>query len=169
MPHSKTIILNARQIQQRIDRISYQLYENNYLEKKIIIAGIENNGYIIAERITEKLHTICPIKVNLVKIVINKKEPLSERILIDLPEKEINGKVVIVVDDVLESGRTMMYGIGPFLKHAVKRLTTVVLVDRDHRSFPVKADFVGVSLATTMQEHISVELNGGKNDTVYLL
>ena len=81
----------------------------------------------------------------------------------------MKGKAVVVVDDVLESGRTMMYGIDPFLKFSVKRLTTVVLVDRDHHSYPIRADFVGVSLATTMQEHISVELNGGKNDAVYLL
>ena len=99
---------------------------------------------------------------------MNKKKPLSEKVKVTLPEKELKGKVVIVVDDVLESGRTMIYGIDPFLKYSVKRLITVVLVDRDHHSYPVKADFVGISLATTMQEHILVELQGGKNDAVYL-
>lgn len=169
MSNSKTIILNARQIQQRIDRISYQVYENNYLEKEVVIAGIEKNGYIIAERIAEKLQSISPIKVKLAKIQINKKDPLSEKVKVNVSEKDLKEMVIIVVDDVLESGRTMMYGIDPFLKHAVKRITTVVLVDRDHRSFPIKADFVGISLATTMQEHISVELNGGENDAVYLM
>jgi pyrimidine operon attenuation protein / uracil phosphoribosyltransferase len=169
MQHSKTIILNARQIQQRIDRISYQIYENNYLEKKILIAGVEKNGYVIAQRISEKLQSISPIKTALAKIVINKKDPLSEKIKVNVSKKDMKGKVVVVVDDVLESGKTMMYGIEPFLKHAVKRIATVVLVDRDHRSFPIKADFVGISLATTMQEHISVELNGGENDVVFLM
>jgi pyrimidine operon attenuation protein / uracil phosphoribosyltransferase len=169
MQSSKTIILNARQIQQRIDRISYQIYENNYLEKEILIAGVEKNGYVIAERISEKLQSISLIKTALAKIVINKKDPLSEKIKVNVSKKDLKGKVVVVVDDVLESGKTMMYGIEPFLKHAVKRIATVVLVDRDHRSFPIKADFVGISLATTMQEHISVELNGGENDVVFLM
>ena len=168
MSSSKTLILNARQIQQRIDRIAYQVYENNYRENEIIIAGIASNGYLLAERIAKKLCDISSIKIRLAEIIVNKKEPLSEKVKVSLPEKELKGKVVIIVDDVLESGRTMMYGIDPFLKYSVKRLVTVVLVDRDHHSFPVKADFVGISLATTMQEHIDVLLNGGTKDAVYL-
>jgi pyrimidine operon attenuation protein/uracil phosphoribosyltransferase len=169
MSNSKTLILNARQIQQRIDRIAYQIFENNYREKELVIAGIAKNGYVLAERLAEKLQEISPIKVKLAEITVNKKDPLAGKVKVSLPEKELKDKVVIVVDDVLESARTMMYGIDPFLKYSVKRLTTVVLVDRDHHSYPIKADFVGISLATTMQEHISVELNGGKNDAVYLL
>lgn len=176
MPNSKTLILSSRQIQQRIDRVAYQIYENNYHEKEIIIAGIAKNGSVLAERISEKLKEISPIKIILSEIIVNKKEPLSEKVKVNLPEKELKGKVVIVVDDVLESGRTMMYCLDPFLKYSVKRLITVVLVDRDHHSYPVRADFVGISLATTMQEHISVELNpakngtsSGKNDAVYLM
>jgi len=168
MANSPTLILNARQIQQRIDRIAYQIYENNFREKEIIITGIAANGYTLAERISEKLREISSVKVKLAQIVLNKKDPLSGKVKVSLPEKEFKNKVVIVVDDVLESGRTMMYGIDPFLKYSVKRLITVVLVDRDHHSYPIKADFVGISLATTMQEHISVELNGGKKDAVYL-
>src|ERR1035437_9811683 len=169
MPNSKTLILSNRQIQQRIDRIAYQIYENNYQEKEIIIAGITKNGYTLAERISEKFKEISPIKLKLAEVIINKKNPLSEKIKVNLPEKELKDRVVIVVDDVLESGRTMMYAIDPFLKFSVKRLITVVLVDRDHHSYPIKADFVGISLATTMQEHISVELNGSANDAVYLM
>ena len=173
MPDSKTLILSARQIQQRIDRIAYQIYENNYLEKELIIAGIASNGYILAQRLAKKLEEISPLKVKLAEIKVNKKDPLSEKVKVSMPEKDLKNKVVIVTDDVLESGRTMMYGIDPFLKYSVKRLTTVVLVDRDHHSFPVRADFVGISLATTMQEHILVELDpaksGSKKDAVYLL
>lgn len=172
---SRTLILNAQQIQQRIDRIAYQIYESNYQEKEISVAGIADNGYVLAERIADKLQKISSIKVNLLKIKLNKKKPLSEKMNVThaagktVQEKDLKEKVVIVVDDVLESGRTMIYGIDPFLKFLVKRLTTVVLVNRDHHSYPIRADFVGVSLATTMQEHITVELNGGKSDAVYLL
>ena len=169
MANSQTLILNARQIQQRIDRIAYQIYENNCKEKEVIIAGIAGNGYVLAERILEKLLEISPLKVKLAEIALNKKAPLSGKVKVSLSEKELKDKVMIVVDDVLESGRTMMYGIDPFLKYSVKRLITVVLVDRDHHSYPIKADFVGISLATTMQEHISVELGGGKKDAVYLM
>lgn len=169
MPNSKTLILNDRQIQQRIDRIAYQLYENYYKEKEMIIAGIATNGYTLAERIAEKLQQISPIKAKLAEIDVNKRSPLTEKVRVSIPEKELKEKVVVVVDDVLDSGRTMMYGIEPFLKFSVKRITTVVLVNRDHRSFPVKADYVGLSLATTMQEHITVELSGGKKDAVYLM
>jgi len=169
MSNSKTLILSNRQIQQRIDRIAYQIYENNYQEKEIIIAGISKNGFVLADRISEKLKEISPIKVKLAEILINKKDPLSVKVKVNLPEKELKDKVVVVVDDVLESGRTMIYSIDPFLKSSVKQLITVVLVDRAHHSYPIKADFVGISLATTMQEHISVELNGGKNDAVYLM
>ena len=133
------------------------------------MAGIAKNGYVLAKRISEKLQEISSIKVKLAEIILNKKDPLSGKVKVNLPEKELKDKVVIVVDDVLESGKTMMYGIDPFLKYSVKRLTTVVLVDRDHHSYPIKADYVGISLATTMQEHISVELSGGKNDAVYLV
>lgn len=132
------------------------------------MAGIAKNGYELAERISKKLEEISPIKVTLGQILLNKKLPLSEKVKVSLSEKELKDKVVIVVDDVLESGRTMMYGIDPFLKYSVKRLATIVLVDRDHHSFPIKADFVGISLATTLQEHISVELGGGASDAVYL-
>ncbi|HNO71763.1 MAG TPA: phosphoribosyltransferase family protein [Bacteroidia bacterium] len=172
---SRTLILNAQQIQQRIDRIAYQIYESNYQEKEISVAGIVSNGYTLAERIAEKLSEISSLKISLLQIKLNKKQPLSDKVHVllsngkQIQEKDMKGKAVVVVDDVLESGRTMMYGIDPFLKFSVKRLTTVVLVDRDHHSYPIRADFVGVSLATTMQEHISVELNGGKNDAVYLL
>jgi pyrimidine operon attenuation protein/uracil phosphoribosyltransferase len=176
MPGSKTLILNSRQIRQRIDRIAYQVYEQNYLEKEIIVAGIAKNGFVLAERIAEKITEISPIKVTLAEITISKKNPLSEKVKVNLPEKELKGNVIVIVDDVLETGRTLVFAMDPFLKYPVKRLTTVVLVDRDHHSYPVKADFVGISLATTMQEHISVELApsksgtaSAKNDAVYLL
>lgn len=167
MPGSKTLILNHRQIQQRIDRIAYQVYENNYQEKEIIIAGISQNGYILAKRISEKLQQISPIKVKLAEITVNKKNPLAEKVKVGPSVKEFENKTVIVVDDVLESGRTMMYGVAPLLNYPIKHLYTIVLIDRDHRMFPIKADFVGLSLATTMQEHVSVEFNNG-NDAAYL-
>ena len=165
---NKTLILNSKQIQQKINRIAYEIYENNYDEKAIIIAGIASNGFILARHIAEVLQKISPIKTQLIEVVIDKKNPLSTDIKLSLTDKELQNKVIILVDDVLNSGRTLIFGAKPFLNSPVKRLTTVVLVDRGHNSYPIKADFVGLSLSTTLQEHITVEISKKGKETVYL-
>ena len=165
---NKTLILNSKQTQQKINRIAYEIYENNYDEKEIIVAGIAGNGYILATLIVDVLKIISPIKTKLIEIVIDKKNPISTKIEIALSEKELQNKVIILVDDVLNSGKTMIFGAKPFLTTPVKRLTTVVLVDRGHNRYPIKADFVGLSLSTTLQEHITVEINKKGKEIVYL-
>lgn len=165
---SKTLILNSKQIQQKINRIAYEIYENNYDEKEIIIAGIATNGYILAKRIDDVLKTMSPIKTKLIEIKINKESPVGSEIKIALPEKELKNKVIILVDDVLNSGKTLIFGAKPFLTTPIKRLTTVVLVDRGHNRYPIKADFVGLSLSTTLQEHITVGLDKKGKEAVYL-
>lgn len=165
---SKTLILNSKQIQQKINRIAYEIYENNYDEKEIIIAGIAKNGFILAQHIVKVLQKISPIKTKLIEIVIDKKNPLSSEIKIALTDKELQNKVIILVDDVLNSGKTLIFGAKPFLTSPVKRLTTVVLLDRGHNRYPIKADFVGLTLSTTLQEHITVEFNKKGKEAVYL-
>ena len=164
---SKTLILNSTQIEQKINRIAYQIYENNHNEKEIIIAGISGNGYLFAKRIADVLQKISPIKNKLIEIIINKENPIGADIKISLTEKELKNKVIILVDDVLNSGKTLIFGAKPFLSAPVKRLTTAILVDRGHNRYPIKADFVGLSLSTTLQEHITVDLKKGK-EAVYL-
>lgn len=168
MSTTKTLILNAGQIQQKIDRMAWQIYENNIEEKEIIIAGIASRGFILAQRLADKLKEITKIKITLAEITVNKDNPLEEEIKLSIEPKIFNGKVVIVVDDVLNSGKTLIYGLAPFLAMAVKRITTVILVDRNHNRYPIKADFVGISMATTLKEHISVELSEKGKEAVYL-
>lgn len=163
----KTIVLSKRQIEQKINRIAHEIYENNFEESEIIVAGIATRGYILAKRIAKVLESISPIKVQLGKIEINKKDPLSEVIKFPMTDVELHHKSVFLVDDVINSGRTLIYAVKHFLKVPVKKLRTVVLVDRGHNIFPVKADYVGISLSTTLQEHVTVELGKGK-DIVYL-
>ncbi len=165
---NKTLVLNSKQIQQKINRIAYEIYENNYDEKEIIIAGIADNGYLLAKRIADVLQNISPIKTKLIGIVIDKNDPIANKIEVSLTEKELKNKVIILVDDVLNSGKTLIFGAKPFLTSSVKRLTTIVLVDRGHNRYPIKADFVGVSLSTTLQEHITVEINKKGKEAVYL-
>ena len=169
MTSTKTLILNANQIQQKIDRIAYQIYENNFEEKEIIIAGIASRGYILAERLAERLKEIAKIKMTLVKITVNKENPLEDEVKLSIKPKEFAGKVVLLVDDVLNSGKTLIYGLAPFLNVRVKRITTVVMVDRNHNRYPIKADFVGLSLATTLKEHIEVDLSKKGKEAIYLV
>src|SRR4051812_23052475 len=168
MVATQTLILTSKQIQQKINRIAYEIYENNCDEKEIIIAGIADNGYFLAKRIADVLKKISAMDINLISIKIDKKNPLAEEIKINLADKELKNKVIVLVDDVLNSGKTLMFGAKPFLTTPVKRLITAVLVDRGHNRYPIKADFVGLSLSTTLREHITVEIDGKGNETVYL-
>ena len=162
----KTLVLNKQQLQQKIDRLAWQIYEQNYKEKEIIIAGIANRGVLIAKKIAKRLTEISDIKVNLATIKVDKDNPFYKDIEVDISEKDYKNKVLILVDDVLNSGKTLMYGAKYFLSVPLKKLSTIVLVDRNHNRFPIKADFVGLSLSTTLKEHISVELE--KNVGIYL-
>jgi pyrimidine operon attenuation protein/uracil phosphoribosyltransferase len=165
---SSTLILNSLQIAQKIDRMAWEIYENNSSEKEVILVGIQKNGYILARRIAEALGKIAPIEVRLFDLTINKTNPLEKSSLINIPIEELEGKVIIVTDDVLNSGKTLIYGIRPFLAIPVKRLQTAVLVDRNHNRYPIKSDYTGLSLATTLREHISVELDKVGEEAVYL-
>lgn len=155
----KTIILSNEQIQHKTKRIAYQIYESNINEKQVILAGIKENGFIFAKRIKEALEKISPIEVVLCEVIIDKKKPL-EKITTSLPASEYKNKSLILVDDVLNSGTTLIYAAKLFLEVPLKRFKTVVLVNRNHKKYPIKADFKGISLSTSMQEHICVEFEG---------
>jgi pyrimidine operon attenuation protein/uracil phosphoribosyltransferase len=168
MPNKKLLILNKKQIEQRIDRMSYQILEDNLEEKEIIIAGIVDKGYIIAKRLKSVLESISEIKITLMKIEVNKEISHLEANT-DLDLAIATNKVVILVDDVLNSGRTLAYGLGVFLDIPLKKLRTLVLIDRSHRNFPVSPDFTGLELATILKEHVDVVLDEkNEEDAVYL-
>ena len=162
----KSLVLNKEQLQQKIDRLAWEIYEQNYKEKEVIIAGIAKRGVLVAKKLADKLTEISSFKVKLATIRLDKDNPYEKEIEVDITEDEFKDKVLILVDDVLNSGKTLIYGTKHFLSVPIKRLSTVVLVDRNHNRFPIKADFVGLSLSTTLKEHISVELE--KNVGVYL-
>ena len=168
MNSTRTLVMNPKQVTQRLNRLSWQVYEHCYDEKEIVIAGIAGNGFRLATRIARLLGEISPLEVRLCEVRINKENPLGEKATLPLDSSELEGKTVVVVDDVSNSGRTLMYGVKLFLESPVKSVLTCVLVDRDHNRFPVKTNFVGLSLATTMQEHITVEAGENGEDVVYL-
>lgn len=156
MTTESNIILNTVQINQKIKRIAYQIYESNTNEKEVVIAGIIGNGYIFAEKLVEILEEISTLKVTICKVNINKKKPL-ETITTSLLVTDYKNKSLVLVDDVLNSGTTLIYGVKHFLDVPLKRFKTAVLVNRNHKKYPVKADFKGVSLSTSIKEHVQVD------------
>ena len=163
----ENIILNHRQIQHKIRRIAYQIYETNVHEDKMIIAGIDGGGLKFAKKIQKVLEEITSAEIVLCKMSMDKSDPLKSGISTSIPEADYKDQAVILVDDVLNSGTTLIYGVQHFLKTPIKRLKTAVLVNRNHKKYPVKADFKGISLSTSLQEHINVVFQSNK-DTVYL-
>jgi pyrimidine operon attenuation protein/uracil phosphoribosyltransferase len=168
MAGKKLLILNKKQIQQRIDRMAYQILEDNLGEEELIMAGIVDKGFMIAQRLKTVLESISEIKVTLMKIEINKDISHLEA-KTDLDLDLVANKVVILVDDVVNSGRALAYGLGVFLDIPLKKLRTLVLIDRSHRNFPVSPDFTGLELATILKEHVDVVLDDkSEEDAVYL-
>ncbi len=168
MAAKKLLILNKKQIQQKIVRMAYQILEDNLTEKELVIAGIIDKGYFIAKRIKKILESISDIEITLMKIEIDKNSSHLQANS-DIEINQVSNKVVILVDDVLNSGRALAYGLGVFLDIPLKKLRTLVLIDRSHRSFPVSPDYTGLELATVLKEHVDVILDEkGQEDAVYL-
>ncbi|RXR17697.1 phosphoribosyltransferase [Flavobacterium amnicola] len=160
------IILNHQEIEFKIKRIAFQIYETFIDENEIIIAGINGNGSIFAEKIAAVLQTISPIKVILCDVIIDKRNPKNP-ISTSIPAEKYQDKGLILVDDVLNSGTTLIYGVKHFLEVPLKKFKTAVLVDRNHKKYPIKADFKGISLSTSLLEHVQVVFESN-NDYAYL-
>lgn len=155
MQEINTIILDKKQIAHKIKRIAYQIYETNVDEKEVVIAGIMTNGFVLAKKLKIEVEKISPIKVILCEVIIDKKNPTNP-IKTSLKEEEYQNKSLLLVDDVLHSGTTLIYGVKHFLEVPLKQFKTAVLVDRNHKKYPVKADFKGISLSTSLNENVSV-------------
>jgi len=163
---SQNIILNNQEIKHKITRIAYQIYETFVDEEEIVISGIASNGFVFAKKIATELEKISTIKVVLCEVFINKQN-VNAPITTSLPVEQYQNKGLILVDDVLNSGTTLIYGVKHFLEVPLKKLKTAVLVDRNHKKYPVKADFKGISLSTSLQEHVQVVFDE-KGDYAYL-
>ena len=166
MTAQKNIILDAIQIEQKVKRIAYQIYESNSNEQEIVLAGITKNGYVFADKIGAALKEISSLNVIMCEVIIDKKNlllPVSTSISSDA----YKNKSLVLIDDVLNSGGTLIYCIKHFLEVPLKRFKTAVLVNRNHKKYPVKADFKGISLSTTLQEHVAVDFSD--NDAIAYL
>jgi len=154
----KNYILSPEVAAKKLKRMAFEILENNFGETSFILAGIRESGTVIAETIQRLLTEIAHLETELITVSLDKKNPTTVEISRPL---DFKNKVVILIDDVSNSGKTLLYAIRPFLDTAPKKIQTLVLVERSHNAFPVKPDYVGLSVATTIQEHIYVEVEKG--------
>lgn len=154
---AKNYILDQSTASRKLQRMAYEIVENNLDEQEILLVGIRENGSIIAENIRQLLQQISSIGTELIHLSLDKRVPAEIKLS---QQYDFNNRVIIIVDDVANSGRTMLYAIKPFLSHHPKKIQTLVMVERTHKAFPVNSDYVGISVATTLQEHIYVEVDG---------
>ncbi|HEY5966321.1 MAG TPA: phosphoribosyltransferase family protein [Chitinophagaceae bacterium] len=165
MATDKKYILSKEVVEKKLRRMAFEILENNIDEKEIILAGIRESGSVVAKVIQKMLGEISTIKTELTTITLDKNEPTS----VSLSKTfDFNKKVIIVIDDVSNSGKTLLYALKPFIISHPKKIQTLVLVERTHTSFPVRPDYVGLSIATTLQEHIFVEVKGEEVTGAYL-
>ena len=165
MVADRTLILDSRQVKQKIKRMAYEIYEHNFKEKSIVMAGSGGQGYLLAKLLSKEVENISPLEIKLVKISVDKLAPQQGEIKLDCDLKELKKKCIILVDDVLNTGRTFAYGMKPFLTIEVKKIETAVLVNRSHTLFPIYPQYTGYQLATTLKDHVEVNLG---SETVYL-
>ncbi|MBP7273962.1 MAG: phosphoribosyltransferase [Saprospiraceae bacterium] len=166
-------ILTHRQIQQKVKRIAIEILEHHFDDTEIILAGINNNGYAFAMLLyqalsQELLQKNVQMSILLSRILLNPANPLAKEVQVEMPLEQIANKSVIVIDDVANTGRTLLYAIKPLIKVVPKKIEIAVLVDRKHKSFPIHADYIGLSLSTTLNDDIDVQIRNEDEWAVYI-
>jgi len=162
----RTLVLDAANVNQKIKRIAYQIFENNFKEKVLVLAGIDGQGYSFAKLLARELEAIAAIETKVVRVKLDKLAPLQSDVELDCEVKELKKKCIVLIDDVLNTGRTLAFGMKPFLEIEIKKLEVAVLVNRSHTQFPVTPTYTGYALSTTLTDHVEVVL--GKQAAVYL-
>ncbi|TVP49004.1 MAG: phosphoribosyltransferase [Mongoliibacter sp.] len=166
MSSDKTLVLDQNKIKQKITRMAFEIYERNAAEDNIVFAGITGMGHLLAGFLAESLEKISPIQTKVLEINLDKKDVYRGEVM--LSEKiDLTNRCIIIVDDVLNTGKTLVYALKPFLDLPIKKMEVAVLVNRSHKLFPVTPDYTGLELATTLNDHITVDLSP-KNKTVHL-
>lgn len=160
------LILDKHLVSKKLERIAFEIYEDHMREEEVIVAGVADGGYRLAELLKSEIEKISSLKVELLKITLNKKSTVLPEVALSPQLAENEKRSVIITDDVLNTGRTLSYCVQAFLRFPLRKLRTAVLVNRDHRLFPVSPDYVGYALSTTVKEH--VEVTTGKETEVYL-
>ena len=162
----KKYILDKETTLRKLKRLAYEIAERNYNEQQLFFAGIRKSGYTVAALLAKEVMEISNIHVELVEIIMDKRYPVE--VFLDR-EIGFNNHSIVIIDDVSNSGKVMLYALKPFLSFQPKQIQTLVLVERTHKAFPIQPDYVGLSVATTLEEHIYVELDGDEITGAYLV
>jgi pyrimidine operon attenuation protein / uracil phosphoribosyltransferase len=152
-------IMTAEVANKKLRRMALQVVEQNYDEPQLVLIGIKHSGSVIAEKIRQYLKEVFSGEVIVLELAIDKKHPLDVNLDSDM---DLHDKTIVLIDDVANSGRTMLYALKPLLNQLPKKIQTLALVERTHKTFPVDVDYVGFSVSTTLDEHILVEVDGGE-------
>ena len=158
-------ILGAEAIAHKVQRLAWELYDRHSKAEQLYVVGIQGNGYWLAQQLVAKLNAISDIKIELMELALDKNDPKPADMQIDLP----SGAHVALVDDVLNSGRTLLWAVIKLMEFHPQQLSTTVLVDRSHKRYPVKADIKGLSLSTTLQETVKLNVENGAAVNVCLV
>ncbi|MGF2414490.1 MAG: phosphoribosyltransferase family protein [Ferruginibacter sp.] len=157
---TKKYILSAAIAEKKLRRMALEIAERNYNEPQLILIGIKDHGTVIAKKIGDYLKDNFKGEIIVLELSIDKKHPAAVTLSADM---DFNNKAIILMDDVANSGRVMLYALKPFLEQYPKKIQTLALVERTHKNFPVDVDYVGISVSTTLDEHIFVEV---EDDTI---
>jgi pyrimidine operon attenuation protein/uracil phosphoribosyltransferase len=165
-PAEKDLVLSGSQVSRKIKRMAFEIYERNIREKEIILAGIDGQGYVLAGLLANELKGISPLAAKVIRISLDKTNPLQSEVKLDVADSEVQKRSIVIVDDVLNTGRTLAASMKPFLDIDVRKIEVAVLVNRSHPTFPIMPTYIGYGLATTLTEHVEVKF--GKDAAVYL-
>ena len=166
MDKNKVLILDKEQIDSKLQRMAYEVWEHNSNETAITLIGVETTGMTVAQNLANRIRKISPLQVDVLSVKMNKRKPLTENIAIDA---DLTNKSVVLVDDVSNSGKTLLYALRPVLNYETSKILVAVLVERKHKAYPLSPDIVGHTVSTTIQEHIEVEAQHGEITGAYLL
>lgn len=162
----RDLVLTGSQVTRKIKRMAFEIHEHNFREKEVVLAGIDGQGYVLAGLLAKELESIGPSKAQVVRVSLDKTNPLQSEIQLDVQLNELRKKCIILVDDVLNTGKTLACGMKPFLTIEVRKIEVAVLVNRSHTTFPILPTYTGYGLSTTLTDHVEVVL--GRNAAVYL-
>lgn len=166
MDKNKVLILDKEQIDSKLQRMAYEVWEHNSNETSVTLIGVETTGMTVAQNLANRIRKISPLQVDVLSVKMNKRNPLAENITIDT---DLTNKSIVLVDDVSNSGKTLLYALRPVLNYETSKILVAVLVERKHKAYPLSPDIVGHTVSTTIQEHIEVEAQGGEITGAYLL
>ena len=162
---NKKYILDQQVIEKKLRRMTLEILESNSDEKEVILVGIRDSGSVLASIIQKMINEMSNLRTELINLSLDKKNPQAIELSSDI---DFNNRVVLIIDDVANSGKTLLYALKPFLSFQPKKIQTLVLVQRSHNSFPVYPDYIGLTIATTLQEHVFVEVNGDQVVGAYM-